>query len=93
MQAAHDAAQVPLVDGELLQRVVGVGHAGVEEDVDVDAADGNDPEQEPAQRTELHQRIQTRPEELLADLLQPQEQRAQSRFEQLHAIQCLRSAR
>ena len=56
MQAAHDARGVPLVVGDVLDRRVRVGDAGIEKDVQVDAGAGNDPEEVPAQRAEMPER-------------------------------------
>ena len=35
MHAAHDAAEIPLVDGERLDRLVGFGDPGIEEHVEI----------------------------------------------------------
>ncbi len=52
VQAAHDAGQVPLLVRDVLDGCIGIGHAGVKEDIQVDAGAEHDPEEIPAQRTQ-----------------------------------------
>jgi hypothetical protein len=52
-----------LIARDVLDRLVGALDAGVEEDEKIDAADGDDPEKEKAERTELRQRIESRAEQ------------------------------
>ena len=58
MNAAHDATGIPLTLGQGLNRCIGVGYSGLEEDVKVKPADGDDPEQEEADGTEVIERIE-----------------------------------
>jgi hypothetical protein len=39
VERALDAAEIPLLVGEILDRFIGHGRAGVEEDVEIDAAE------------------------------------------------------
>ena len=54
VQAAQHAAEPPL---QLADRVVGARHAGVEADVEVDAARGEQPEEEESQGAEVAQHV------------------------------------
>ena len=60
MEAAHDAAQPPLLVREVLDRRVGLVDAGLEEDVEVEPAADDDPEQEVGDRAEVVERIAAR---------------------------------
>src|SRR5262245_41993389 len=59
MQAAHHARMEPVIGGDALDRLVGALDAGIEEDEQIDAADGDDPEEEEAERTELRHRVES----------------------------------
>ena len=63
MEAAHHAGVVPMLLRQVLDRLVGALDAGIEEDEQIDAADGDDPEEEEAERTELGERVERRAEQ------------------------------
>ncbi len=58
MDAAHDAAGPPLVVGDALHRFVGVMHAGIGEDVEVDAGADQQPELPEADGAEMVEGVQ-----------------------------------
>jgi hypothetical protein len=53
VQAAHDAAQPPLLVGVVLDRGVDVLDAGVEDDEEIDAGGQRDPEEIEAERAQV----------------------------------------
>ena len=53
MQAAHDATQIPLLVGQVFNRVIGSGNTGVEIYEQVDATDQHHPEKEESERTQM----------------------------------------
>jgi len=57
MQAAHDAAGVPLDLGNALDRLIGAADVGIHEDVEVDTGDRDDPVKEIAERAKEIERI------------------------------------
>ena len=62
VQAAHDAAGVPLNVAYIFKRRIRLIDAGVEKDVKVDAADDDNPVEEPAQCAEVAERVPRRGE-------------------------------
>ena len=60
----------PLLVRQGLDRFVGLGNAGIEEDIKVDAAHRDDPEQQPAERAELPHGIALRTEDALDAVLE-----------------------
>ena len=58
VQAAHDPAHIPVLPRQMLDRVVGLGYAGVEEDVQVQPARSDDPEQEEGDLAQVIERIE-----------------------------------
>ena len=62
MQAAHDAAEIPLFIRQVFDRFEGAGDAGAKEDQQPDAADEDDPAKENRQRSEVVKRRFVRPE-------------------------------
>ena len=73
MQAAHHAARIPLLVRQVLDRAVGRGDAGIEEDVEVDAADRDDPIEEEAERAQVVERVPGRREGAVEQALEPLE--------------------
>jgi hypothetical protein len=73
MQAAHHTAQIPLVMGQPLDRLVGRGRAGIEEDVEVNPTDRDDPVIEEAERAQLIERVPTAAETGVQAELKPVE--------------------
>ena len=63
MEAAHHPRVEPVGRGQVLDQFVGPLDPGAEEDEQVDAADGDDPEEEKAERAELGKRIESRTEQ------------------------------
>src|SRR3990167_2963123 len=66
---------VPLTVRQRLDRPICIGHAGLEKREQVEAADGDDPEQEEGNRTEVIQRIEPVAERRVEQRLDPHEQR------------------
>ncbi len=56
MQTAHDAAEIPLLVSQVLDRFEGAGNTGAKEDQQPDAADQDDPAKEDGQRPEIIKR-------------------------------------
>ena len=56
---------IPMVVGQILNGLVGPLDAGIEEDEKINAADGDDPVEEKAERAELGERIERRAEQPL----------------------------
>src|SRR5262245_31613314 len=75
MQAAHDAAQIPLLAGQRLHGTVRARSAGIEERVDIDARRRNDPVEKEAQRAQVMPWIR-RAERRAEAALDPEQQRA-----------------
>jgi hypothetical protein len=73
MQAAHDAAQIPLPVGDTLHRVVRVLHAGIVKSIDIKAADHDDPEHPVCDCAQIIKRIQCRSENSIEPAFQTQE--------------------
>ncbi len=57
VQAAHDAAEPPLLVGVILDRGVDVFDAGVEDDEEIDAGGQRDPEEVEAERAQMPPRV------------------------------------
>jgi hypothetical protein len=53
----------PLIAGNVLNGLIGALDTGIEEDEEIDAAHGDDPEEEKSERTELRHRIERRTEQ------------------------------
>jgi len=73
MQAAQDAAEIPLLVREHTDRVVHGVDAGVEDGVQVEAAADDDPEQVKAHRAEVAQRVVLAAEGCIERLFNAQE--------------------
>jgi hypothetical protein len=73
MQAAHDAAQIPLPVADTLHRIVSVFHAGIVKGVDIKAADYDDPEHPVGDRAQIIKRIQCRSKNPIEPAFQTQE--------------------
>ncbi len=82
VNAAQDAAEVPLVLGQRLHRAVGAADTGVKERIQVQAAAGDDPEQEKGDRTQVVERIQAIAKGAVEEGFNQHEQSAQ------RALQC-----
>ena len=85
VEAAHDAGVVPVVVGQVLDRLVGALDPGIEEDEEIDSADRDDPEEEEAERAELRERIERRAEQPVERPLDPLESVPQHAADDLHA--------
>jgi len=75
VQASHDAAEVPLVVRQVLDGGVRFADAGLEEDVQVEAARDDDPEQEVGDRAEVVERIVRFAERAIEQTLEAKEQK------------------
>jgi len=93
MQAAHDAAEVPLLAGQILDRAVGFGRPGIEEDVEIDAGDRDDPVVEEAKGTKVIERVPLRAEDVVEQALEPLERGAQRALHERHPAGSRRSRR
>ncbi len=77
MQAARHARVIPMAIAQPFDRGIGVHDARIEEDEEVDAGRRDDPEQEPAQRPQLRERVRVRSEDRVAGALETIEAPAQ----------------
>ena len=84
MQAAHDAGGIPLVIGNVLHGLVGIGNAGVEEYVQVDSGTRDDPEEIPTQRPEARKRIISAAKAQIEDIFSTSKEDAQHAFKEGH---------
>ena len=50
MKATHDTRKIPLLMSHIFDGLIGVINARIEEDVDVNSANGDDPVEEKTQR-------------------------------------------
>ena len=57
MHAAHDAAGVPLVVGQRVDRSVSTGDTSLEKRIEIQSAPGDQPEQHEGDRAEVVERI------------------------------------
>jgi hypothetical protein len=69
VEAAQDAADPALPVGDPLDRLVGLRYAGREEDVEVEPARDDDPEQVVADRAEVVERVRLLAERAIEELL------------------------
>ena len=69
VKAAHDAAQPPLFMRQVLDRIVSLVNAGLEEDVEIEAARDDDPQQVIRDGAEVVERVQRVTEHLVEDAL------------------------
>jgi hypothetical protein len=56
MQTAHDAAEIPLLTGQVFDRLEGTGDTGAEKNEQPDAADQDNPAKENRQGTQVIER-------------------------------------
>ena len=57
MQAAQNTPEIPLITGEIADRVVDAVYAGVKNRVEIESGPDNDPEKVQAHGTEMAQRV------------------------------------
>jgi len=84
MEAAHDAAEIPLFVCQVLDGGIDAMNAGLENDVEVDAGDQDDPKKQKPQSTQVIKGIELGPESGIEDPLQPQKEDAKSGLEGVH---------
>jgi hypothetical protein len=77
MQAAHHAAGIPLLVSQVLDRAIGRCDAGVEERVEIDAADRDDPKEQETEGPQVVKRVPGRRKRALEQSLQALEDRSQ----------------
>ena len=80
MQAAHDAAEIPLLMRDGLDRFVSIFYAGVVKGVDVDAADDNHPEKIKPQRPQIIEGIEVVTENFIQCAFKPQQHPVRNSF-------------
>ena len=93
MQAARHASVVPVIVREPLDGIIGGMHPGIEEDEEVQARNGDDPEQKPAERPEMRQRIPGWPESGVQKAFDPVEPPVENTLHCHHALLCSDPAR
>jgi hypothetical protein len=86
MQAAHDAAGVPLNVGQVFQRLIGLVDASVEKNVEIDATDDGDPVEEPAERAQLVHGIPGRAEGTVEAIFDALESRSDNPARTAHVL-------
>ena len=89
MEAADEAAQVPLFPRQVLDGLVDPLHAGVQHRVEIDPGRRHDPEQQEAQRTEMTPGIAARAEHAIEpcfDGLQAGQREKAERFEHVSTV-------
>jgi hypothetical protein len=72
MQAAHYAAQIPLLMGYVLHRIESIIHTGIVKGIYVETADYDDPEHPVGNRPQIIERIQCGSENAIKCALQTQ---------------------
>ena len=73
MQAAHDAAQIPLPVGYPLHRIVSIFHTGIVKGINIETADYDDPEHPVGDRAQIIKRIQCGSKNAIESAFQTQE--------------------
>ena len=72
MQAAHYAAEIPLLMGYVFHRAEGIIYAGIVKSVDVKTTDNDDPEHQVSDRAQIIKWVQCRPKNVIEPTLQAQ---------------------
>ena len=76
MQAAHYTANVEMLVGDSFERIVGLGNAGIEENIDIDSCCRDDLVIEKAEGSKVIKRIPGRREYAVEQCFQPGESQA-----------------
>ena len=86
MEAAQDSAQPPLVVRQVLERIVGLVDAGLEEDVEVEAARDDHPQQVVGDGAEVIERIERVAEDLVEQALGGEERLLAGALDELQHV-------